>query len=247
VFDGVTPIVVILNKVSGEAAENTKLGDMGQITIIVADKNPLEAKTQHIDSAVCGDCKFSAANSGACYVDVITQGVVGVWRAYQNNRYVPFNHGRMSAIAGRKIRFGAYGDPAAVPFEVWQPFLEQLRHPGGGLTAYTHAWRTCDERFKLFCMASVDSPEEAQQARAAGWRTYRTRMGTEPLMDGEMVCPASNEFAETHNGRKTTCSECLLCDGTGGKNHQINPVIMAHGASYKVERYYKLRIIGKGA
>ena len=75
-------------------------------------------------------------------------------------------------------------------------------------------------------MASVDSEVEATEARAGGWRTFRVRAATAPIMTGaEVVCPASEEA-----GKRTTCSACKACGGTSAKA-KASIVIMAHGTT----------------
>ena len=76
------------------------------------------------------------------------------------------------------------------------------------------------------CMASVDSEDEAAEAQAMGWRTFRCRSEDEPVMSGEIMCPASDEA-----GKKTTCDTCLLCAGrySEKKNKIANISIIVHG------------------
>ena len=125
---------------------------------------------------------------------------------------------------------GAYGDPVAVPFEIWKMIL----NIGEDWTGYTHQWKKCDQRFKKICMASVDNEKEYKIARKMGWRTFRVRLIGDKILPGEMVCPASKEA-----GHKTNCNRCLGCSGTASKNKK-NIVIIAHGSCIKLKRYYKI-------
>jgi hypothetical protein len=75
-------------------------------------------------------------------------------------------------------------------------------------------------------MASVDSVDELEEARAMGWRTFRVRAESERLQRAEFVCPAS---AEADTSRPVQCSDCLACGGAGSKR-KGSPVIVAHGA-----------------
>jgi hypothetical protein len=122
-------------------------------------------------------------------------------------------------MEGRAARLCAYGDPAAVPFEVWRVVLETA----SSWTAYSHAWRVCDPRLKTIAMASVDSEREFFEAGLAGWRTFRVRLQPDPLIAGaEFVCPASDE-----GGHRSTCDRCRLCSGTSSPARSV--AIVAHG------------------
>jgi hypothetical protein len=134
----------------------------------------------------------------------------------------------------RSLRIGAYGDPAAVPFSIWNMFCRVAKvHTG-----YTHQWKKCDKDLSLFLMASVDSEKERDEAQAMGWRTFRTRLPENDFVGAnEFICPASHE-----GGKKTTCGACGACSGLlkGSLNH--NTCIIAHGGGaqiYKMERFIK--------
>ena len=79
--------------------------------------------------------------------------------------------------------------------------------------SYTHQW--ADPRFqalKAYCMASVDGPEQREVVLALGWKTFRVRTADEPLLEGEFVCPKSEEA-----GRRLLCLQCKACSGARGK------------------------------
>jgi hypothetical protein len=116
-------------------------------------------------------------------------------------------------------RLGSYGDPAAIDPEVWETILADSKTN----TGYTHQWKT-NPALSSVTMASVDSPEEQRQAQKL-FRTFRVRTETEPLLPGEITCPASIEA-----GQRTTCLKCGLCDGKRGPNdRRKNISIIAHG------------------
>jgi len=200
---------------------NRKTGDMIQTWILPQNMRPTDAVEGGDDASICGDCPHRKIDGKrTCYVNV-GQAPLQVWKSYKAGKY-PWLPELSCITEGRHIRFGAYGDPAAVPSHVW---LHLKRH-AKGWTGYTHQWRSCDDNLKELCMASVDNEWETRIARQLGWRTFRCRAEGEPLMEGEIMCPASDEA-----GKKTTCNKCLLCAGRfSGKSNKIPDIsIVVHG------------------
>jgi hypothetical protein len=226
------PIAAILTGLSNPSA-NTKTGDMLQLWILSQGIAPVEAVKTGADAAICGDCPHRA---GSCYVNV-GQAPQGIWKAYRRGAYGPLRADRLQvAMQGRMVRLGAYGDPAAVPV----PYLAMLADMSAGWTGYTHQWRLAPEALKRFAMASCDSPEDYAEAKAHGWRTFRTRLESEPMLEGEIICPASDE-----GGSLVQCAKCGLCSGIAGKGARGKSIaIIAHGAAPKVRAYESLRGIG---
>ncbi|WP_235571350.1 hypothetical protein [Mycobacterium sp. Root265] len=204
------------------SSANVKTGNMIQIHIVVDGILPLEALKQGLDQAVCGICPHRGKASGgtnACYVN-LGKGQNSMMRSHLTRGSAPF---RVEAFAGQKVRFGAYGDPAAVPFEVWS----QIQAVADSTTGYTHQWRIADPRFAEICMASADSVEDRREARLKGYRTFRVRTKASARLKGEVVCPASKEA-----GYKTVCATCMACGGTDtGRAQDIT--IIAHGPTAK--------------
>ena len=224
------PIVAIATV----GSRNAKTGDMVQTWIMRDDVKPLAAAQSGADASVCGDCKHRPIVGGACYVN-LGQGPRAVWEAFQRGRYpdaADLDDGRardaLRAIgAGRVVRLGSYGDPAAVPLGVW---IELTAH-ATAWTGYTHQWRHLDaQKLKGLCMASTDTPDETLAAHAMGWRTFRVRTGDESLLGEhangrrEIACPASDEM-----GNKTDCASCQACGGLGARA-LVNLAIVAHGS-----------------
>lgn len=212
---------------------NKKTGGMAQTTILRPDVTPGGARSCGADVAMCGFCPQRPFLGGGCYVS--PKALSSAWQKLQQpSPYgypsVPYGMLDSGLFDGLNIRIGTYGDPAAVPLRIW---LKLLGGAIGGWTGYTHLWRDFPD-FKDFCMASVDSPEEAVQAQRRGWRTFRTRpvSGHTPLLEGEFICFASPEHPKA---RKLQCYECLLCSGTRGRvvDPFYHPVIVAHGARKK--------------
>ena len=218
-LDG-APIIVIATGLDGKH-RNRKTGAMVQTWIMRDDVEPHTALKTGQDTSVCGDCVHRPANGGSCYVRVFQAPLV-VWRAAQRGVYA--QAADLDAIraagADKVIRVGSYGDPAAVPANVWRALVSRAK----AHTGYTHQWRKAHDLADL-CMASADSVAEAHEARAQGWRTFRVRAPSEALDAREFVCPASKEA-----GAKTDCASCRACGGTASKA-KASPVIIAHGAT----------------
>lgn len=225
--------------------ENKKTGDMIQTYIIRRDIHPMLARRMGEDKSVCGDCKHKEQST--CYVN-LCHGPIGVFHALIDGSYRAWQEGDLQHFKDRYVRIGSYGDPAAVPYEVW----ENICNVAAGHTGYTHQWSNpkIDQRFKNICMASVDSIDgynkEYEKARAAGWRTFRVFANDKDVsvydvkQDGEIVCPASKEA-----GVLTNCEKCNLCCGmsrANGKNVIINHHAdsEAMGSMWRKDRYIKI-------
>ena len=167
--------------------------------------SPVDAVMSGADESICGNCIHRAINGKkrSCYVNV-GQAPFNIWRAWKNNKYPqvkPLDFGEYYSRY-RSIRLGAYGDPAAVPLRVLH---DLMYHDWVGHTGYTHQWRDCDPRYANYLMASVDTEAEYWEAKADGWRTFRTLTPDDSLTDGEISYPASDEA-----GKRTTCDRCKL-------------------------------------
>lgn len=203
-------------------SDNVKTGNMISTWIMRVDVDPVNTSRQGGDVSVCGNCKHRRNTGGSCYVTLF-QAPLNVWKAFHRGNYEPYNpdlHDHL--FQGRALRIGSYGDGAAVPLSIWQ----HLTKLASGHTAYTHQWleSPLSSEHKEIFMASVDNVEETEQAHIMGYRTFRVRTPDQPLMKGEMMCPAADETAK---GRMT-CDRCLLCNGTGGKVNK-NIAIVVHG------------------
>ena len=209
-----------------KASANAKTGDMIQIHILVSDVNPTAALKSGADISICGVCphkSVAAGGSGACYTHGnLRRGFAqtGTYNAHMEHGSAPFD---LERFRGMRVRFGAYGDPAAAPFAIWQA----IAAVAAGVTGYTHQWRAADIGFANFCMASADSADEGRQARKMGYRNFIVRAPGEAKPRGAVVCPASAEA-----GKRTVCASCMQCGGNGnGRTNDIT--IIAHGGSSK--------------
>ena len=214
------PIVVVA--ITGKSA-NSKTGDMVQ-TYIMADNglSPVESARNLDDVSVCGDCKHRRGLGGSCYVN-LGQGARSVMDGVMRGIYeLSDGYNVTTAVLGRKVRLGTYGDPAAVPAFVWQELLQIA----GGHTGYTHQWASGKaDHVKQWCMASADTHKEMRLAKAMGWRTFRVRGANDGLEFGhEMICPASAEA-----NKRLTCATCMACSG-GIDSKKASVTIIVHGS-----------------
>ncbi|MGX9944952.1 hypothetical protein ACTG4Q_21040 [Bradyrhizobium denitrificans] len=229
-IDGKPIIVIATGLLTG--GSNSKTGHMVQVYILRDGMNPLKAVQTGDDVSICGTCihrgniieqNGEKKNVGrSCYVTLM-HGPRVVWDAYQRGLYpeVPLAKAR-KLLARRTVRLGSYGDPAAVPFAVWEQALDQVTE----LSGYTHMWRKYP-MLSAFCMASCDSEQDRVDAKALGFRTFRVRGKDDPKLPGEGHCPASNEM-----GKATQCAMCLLCGGARSAA-KADITIIAHGAGSK--------------
>ena len=265
-IDG-APIVLVANKFAANSA-NDKTGSMIQSFILPdphaagiecngsrpAKINAWLAATG--GKSICGDCphawQFDAASGqyrkGSCYV-IEYQSPAATLGAVFRGSYpvagVDFPAAWIGKLgAGQDIRAGSYGDPAAVPADIWNAFLERA----STRTGYTHMWKSAHAgarrnafRLRGVLMASCDSAADLRAARDAGFRAFyvtpanvdlggRSVLSVGAHIDGAMLCPASEEF-EAVAGKRTQCIKCGACSGAGGKGARMPDVfIPAHGA-----------------
>jgi len=196
-------------------SDNRKTGDMIQIWILVKSVDPVEAIKQGLDRLICGNCVHRGDGTGggrSCYVNA-GQAPLGIYRAWKAGRYPTLQW--MDCFAGRKVRFGAYGDPTHIPLSL----ALAIAGVASGHTGYTHQWRKPSlQAWRSILMASVDSTAELLIARSMGWSTFRVT----PDLDHhsfEKLC------ASERSG--TACADCLLCAGARGGTQSIH--IPAHG------------------
>lgn len=216
------PVIGVLTGLGANRSSNSKTGDMVQAWVLTRDVSPVDAVKTGQDDAICGNCPMrSGSNVGrACYV---------IWWLAPQKIWQTFHAGRIPQVPaslastfllGEAVRVTAYGDAAAIPFDVWAGLIGRAKHH----TGYTSQWETCDPRFKLLLMASVHSPADGDKAARMGWRTFRE--GWDRAYDWEVQCPASAEM-----GHRTTCQECNLCQGTSKQAKSV--AIVPHGQRTK--------------
>jgi hypothetical protein len=212
-------------------SDNVKTGDMVQTWILRDNgQSPLINAQVGADAGICGSCRLRPTAEGGCYVD-LSRAPNGIFAAYLRGMYPQATPEIIkSTTSGRMVRLGAYGDPAAIPLEYWQSLIKHA----AGWTGYTHQWRRpYAAAYQSILMASADTPEQREEARAAGWRTFTIRLPHEPLAQRESACPASPE-----GGNKLKCQACTACNGTAtGRRGSI--AIVVHGSL--ASRYSAMR------
>jgi hypothetical protein len=224
-------IIVVLTGLTHKST-NPKTGGVLQTYIMNANTPPIQAANIGEDISVCGNCKHRAVNNKSCYVNLFFAPRI-IYDTYSKGRYLNLYTEKESLKAydsflselaevgkDKIIRLGSYGDPSAVPLELFNSLTSKAK----AILGYTHQWKKCNEGFKKLCMASVDSATEAEEAKKAGWRYFRVKTEQMEKLDGEVICPASHE-----KGRVLTCEKCTACCGIG-RNFTSNIVINVHGA-----------------
>lgn len=225
------PIVVI----AIISSNNAKTGNMIQTHIIRADMDPMQASKTGKDYSICGNCTHrgtatdnpdkKTAQGRTCYVN-LGQGPNQVYKAFKAGKYPTATPEQIEALgAGKMVRLGTYGDPAAVPATVW----DQLLKNSSGHTGYTHQHDKSPDYSRM--MYSADNAIDAQSAHNKGYRTFRVipvqdyaQNGKGALLQNEILCPASKE-----NDKGITCNKCKLC--TGSQSSAKSIAIIAHGTA----------------
>ena len=194
------PFVVIMTM----KTTNRKTGDMVQVWILRDDVNPVEAIATGDDYSICGNCPHRKQPDGArsCYVNV-GQAPLSIWKAYKRGTYCKLSDLTPQMLRGRKIRWGAYGDPALVS----PTLFATLNEHAAGHTGYTHQWR---EPWAQWCkglfQASCDGLDDYLNASVHGWQTFAViPQGSQAY--SSKLCPA------TAANSQAQCATCSLCDG----------------------------------
>jgi hypothetical protein len=238
-LDG-TPIVALASLDS----RNRKTGPMIQ-TWIVPQVGPLLASHRGRDGSVCGDCPRRHSLGGDCYV-LVFNAPHSAWKAWVRDGRPAVNWDHHTLALQREamhdgLRLGAYGDPAAVPVDVWHGLIDAIRPRV--VTGYTHQWRNpVAAEYRTLLMASADSAADAELAHAAGWRYF----AAVPNADGPKGLPG-RVVECLADARGTTCRECGVCDGArSGRDKQPASVWIAeHGIKSvsKAQRSASLSVI----
>ena len=226
VYDGASaingePIVAIVTGILNKS-QNAKTGAMAQLWILPKASKPTEASKAGTDSAVCGDCPLRWHNGGACYVN-LGQAPNGVYKAWQAGNTAPATTATLEYLASIPLRFGAYGDPLAIPQSVLLALLEDRdKQP---TTAYSYQWRDPGNQWaRSFVMASCHTADDYEEAKAMGWSTFRVKHPGDLSAHKEIECLAT--------AKNIQCVDCGLCNG-GTAKRQRHIYIDVHGSRSK--------------
>jgi len=202
-------------------SNNRKTGDMIQVWILVKAVSPTEAIRTGLDRLICGNCVHRGDGTGgdrSCYVNA-GQAPLQVWKSWRAGNYTPLRS--LECFTGRKVRFGAYGDPIHIPLSL----ALAIAGVASGHTGYTHQWRKPSlQAWRSLLMASVDSVAQLVIARSMGWSTFR--VGSEASV-GESLCES------TRIG--TPCAVCQLCAGARGGLESVHIPPHGNGSVHFVE------------
>ena len=218
---------VIIATGFSKASDNRKTGDMIQIWILCKAEDPVTAIRTGLDRIICGNCRHRGHEvdgrfgvERTCYVNE-GQAPLGIWKAWKAGRYPTLQF--MDIFAGRKVRFGAYGDPTHIPLSL----ALAIAGVASGHTGYTHQWRKPSlQGWKQILMASVDSVAELVIARSMGWSTFRVTSDSNHEAT-ESLCASDRDG--------TPCADCLACAGVRGGLRSIHIPVHGKGAGHFIE------------
>ena len=202
-------------------SNNEKTGDMIQLWFLLTDANPVQAVKDGLDGqSICYGCPFASGNG--CYVNV-GQAPLAVWSAYHRGSYPFLNPcDYASVFKGRKVRFGAYGNPSLLPLSI----VKSIAEISDGWTGYFHDWRTNPyaKEYARYFMASTETESSFRLASSLGLRTFHAS----PVQPQNTI-----ECLSDSTSGRVQCISCKLkCNGASSTNRSvwINP----HGS--KVSR-----------
>ncbi|AFZ01257.1 hypothetical protein Cal6303_2240 [Calothrix sp. PCC 6303] len=223
-IDG-SPIVLILTGFVFPSFNKKTGSKMIQSWILQQEFTPTHAAKEGLEVGICGSCPMRMSEIGSCYVNLL--GVNRVYQKYKSGAYPKLSNNEIEVLRRYRypIRLGSYGDPTAIPFDVWEPLILA----SGKHTGYTHRHENCDLRWQKYLMASVETETQARQAQSQGWRTFRIIAPDAPLSKNEILCRHTED--DTNQ-----CETCLLCDGASSKPNIADKV---HGLNWKVSNFLK--------
>ena len=212
--------------VATSQTSNVKTGDMIQIWILDNTRHPVESRRDKHDATnQCKGCPLASGNG--CYVN--TNPLATIYRKHKSDSPYPhLTNGSTEFrkfFSGKKVRFGAYGNPSLIPLLLTQ----SIAILASKWTGYFHDWHlmTPDDAraYGKYFMASCESTNY-HEAQALGLRTFTTVVDAPSDKRTGMEC-----LADSHGMQ---CAECGLCDGTNRRGGKLpNVWIKVHGYQTK--------------
>lgn len=164
----------------------------------------------------CEGC--SLRDDGTCYAWTGLNGMMFKGKLVPGARAHPERY-TLSAVLKRlrdvvfAARLGVLGDPSRASRSELRAAIARFRRMGVAILGYTHFWREeGNQDLRGDLMASCDSPEQADEALAAGWRPatvlpwwHEGNRFLTPEGAPGLVCPAQTK-------EKVTCESCRMCD-----------------------------------
>jgi len=198
-------ILVLANTLTN-VVKNEKIGQMGQVWILLKDIEPHLAKGKQL-YGVCGNCSFrhDRPKGGICYVRR-HEAPLSIHRAWQR---------------------GSYNTDQALGRAIVSRMIQQNGHTGYSESAIRHlnsrdmATQEHATQVAIRVSLSAKSPKEAARLQAKGFQTFRPVRSVNELMDGEELCAADRKGIA-----KMDCATCKQCDGSASnKSHGV----LVHG------------------
>ena len=231
---GADDIVILLTGLR-RRSRNGKTGGMLQLWILNAIRSPVCALRTRHDRAICGTCPLrgKSGHNRTCYVDV-SKAPLSAWLSWQDGNVlnaVDYPDLR-ERIAGKIIRYGAYGDPAAVDPDTLSQWIDHSQiHTG-----YTHQALDYDcDAWRGILMASCQDLTSAQKLQSAGWYTARVISDISERQPNEIICPALLQTKDQRAVNPITCNNCHKCDGK-----TCNVCFVVHGTAAKKAAFKSL-------
>ena len=180
-------------------SRNVKTGNMVQIWFLLEHTSPIDGVKSGLDaSTICQDCPFASGNG--CYVEV-GRAPTMVWKKFKACGYPELNPCDYSRVfSGRKIRFGAYGNPTLLPLSI----VKAIASVSNGWTGYFHDWKTnpLAKEYAQYFMASTETESSYRLAKSLNYRVFHVS----PVQPADTLeC-----LSET---KQMQCADCKLCSG----------------------------------
>jgi len=121
-IDNKTPIVCIATGLN--FSSNRKTGNVIQTYIMRQDIKPSDAVKLGLDSAICGNCKYSSGQG--CYVNVVNA-PNQIYKTYKAGKYKYASKKHLHLFEGRIIRLGSYGEVTALPYILVHNIVKQCK------------------------------------------------------------------------------------------------------------------------